>query len=114
MKLTIVRTGAPPAPRRDGFDADEWRQWAYEAATEAGAPRMEFPVQMVVTPEAHDRRGVKRADASYEVVRAVIDGLVSAGVLTDPLDIGELVVKRGRVAGVSRLSVTLTDVAEPF
>lgn len=114
MMLTLIREGVAPSPRKDALDADGWRSWAYEEAKRQQVGRLVQPVRMVVTPAAHDRRGIKPADSVVEVTRLVIDGLVAAGVLVDARDIVELVVRRARVAGKSMLTVELEDADEPF
>lgn len=112
MIVRLERKGVPPAPRKDTLDADGWRQWAYDAATDPQAPRLTPPVVMRFEPLAYRR--TKRADAAFDVVRLIVDGLVNAGVLADPEDIAEITVVRPVVANGSAAVVTLSDATEPF
>lgn len=114
MKLELTRLGVPPMPRKDVLDADGWRQWAYDAASEAATGRLVAPVTVLVVPQAADRRGVKPPDAAFDVVRLVLAGLVSAGVLGDPADVVELTVRRPTVGNQSGFTIRLSDALEPF
>lgn len=114
MKVDIRRTGLPHIPPAPKSAPDpSWREWAY---TDGKALQVALmgPVKMTVWPDCRDKRGVRSVTESTRVLGLVVEGLVAAGLLSDPEQVVELVVHRAHVTGESSLRVQLEDADEPF
>ncbi len=108
----MERVGSSATRRK--LDETEWRSWAYEAAKAQGAGQAVVPAIVRIIPYCKDWRGVSPQDSAWRVVEPILDGLVSAGVITSRADVLEVTVRRPTIGGRSVLEVELIDAAEPF
>lgn len=117
MELVLHFEGRPPT-----HNAKRYSPWYAQAATtrqyreEAGwkatnKPPFSGPVSVTAQPYCRDNR---RADAGacFDVVKAVVDGCVDAGVIPDdgPKYVVRYVLEAPLTMGEDRLVVTLSEV----
>jgi hypothetical protein len=110
MPLTLnvaKQSNAMFAIRREVAD---WREWARDAAE--GVAPLTPPVAVTVTHLRKNRASIPDTGAPILAVKAVIDGLVDAGVLPDdgPEFVVELLFLAPIIVGWQGLRVTLAEV----
>ena len=88
-----------------------WRAWAKAAAEEAGYGPIGSPVGARVTHLRKNRAAMPDVGACYFAVKAVIDGLVDAGVLPEdgPDVVQRLVFERPEIVGYHGLRVVIVE-----
>lgn len=88
----------------------EWRDAFHLLALEAGAPRYEHVV-VTAQPELRNRSGMPDTGACIGAVKAAVDGLVDAGVLTDdgPNIVQRLTFEAPKVTGTDALTLIVEE-----
>lgn len=89
----------------------DWRAWAHREADTRGLPPLRPPVVVVVEHLRKNRGSMPDTGAPILAVKAVIDGLVDAGVLPDdgPDVVQRLTFDAPAVVGYHGLRVTITE-----
>lgn len=88
----------------------EWRQAACMAAKARRIPKMKA-IEVRFTPHREDRRGLADVGGHFPVVKAMIDGLVDAGILTGdgPDTVRRLIFEAPVVSGESKATIEITE-----
>lgn len=88
----------------------EWRTAACTAAKARRLPHMEA-IEVRFTPHRVDKRGMADTGGHFPVVKAIIDGLVDAGVLTGdgPDTVRRLVFEAPVVSGESKATLEIIE-----
>lgn len=88
----------------------EWRDAACVAAKARRIPKMKS-IEVRFTPHRENRRGLADVGGHFPVVKAMIDGLVDAGILTGdgPDTVRRLIFEAPVVSGESKATVEITE-----
>lgn len=88
---------------------EPWRDRTFRQAE--GMPRCVGPVSVSVTPVVRDRRGVVECGSTWPLVDAMLDGLVSAGVLAGRREdaVCRVVFEACRVGGEEGIELAIGD-----
>ncbi len=121
MSVWLERAGVMPLTvneaRRKGAwsfrkELANWREWA--AAEAAGTPALVGPVTVTVTHLRPSRGGLPDTGAPFYAAKAVIDGLVDAGVLPEdgPAVVRRLTFEAPEIVGHHGLRVVVREVQQ--
>ena len=88
----------------------EWREAACVAAKARRIPKMKA-IEVKFTPHREDKRGLADVGGHFPVVKAMIDGLVDAGILTGdgPDTVRRLIYEAPVISGESKATIEITE-----
>jgi hypothetical protein len=88
----------------------EWREAACVAAKARRIPKMKA-IEVKFTPHREDKRGLADVGGHFPVVKAMIDGLVDAGILTGdgPDTVRRLIFEAPVISGESKATIEITE-----
>lgn len=91
----------------------EWREAAHIAALARKIPKL-GPIEVRFTPHRRNRQGMADTGGHFPVAKAMIDGLVDAGILTGdgPDTVRRLIFEAPIVSGESKATIEITELEQ--